>query len=137
MNDKLFFDTNVLVYAVANDVVRTPVARSWLARGGSISVQVLNEFANTARRKLHRPWEDVIEAIGALRAICSECISITEQTHHRAVDLARGYGFGLYDALIVAAALEAKCTMLVTEDLQDGQVIASRLTVHNPFREKA
>jgi predicted nucleic acid-binding protein len=77
----------------------------------------------------------VIEAIEALRAICSECVSITEQTHHHAVDLARGHGFGLYDALIVAAALEAKCTILVTEDLQHGQVIANRLTVHNPFRQ--
>jgi predicted nucleic acid-binding protein len=134
MNDKLFFDTNVLVYAVGNDVTRTPVARSWLARGGTISAQVLNEFANTARRKLHRPWEDVIEATSALRSLCATCVAITEQTHDHAVDLARRHGFNLYDALIIAAALEAQCTMLVTEDLQHGQVISGSLTVHNPFR---
>jgi predicted nucleic acid-binding protein len=132
-DDKVFFDTNVLIYAVASDAVRTPAARSWIAKGGSISVQVLNEFANTARRKLRRPWEDVVDALAALRALSRECLSITEQTHDLAVGLARRYGFSFYDALIVASALEANCTTLLTEDMQAGQVIDGRLTVHNPF----
>jgi predicted nucleic acid-binding protein len=134
MNDKLFFDTNILIYAVANDTDRTPPALAWLSRGGCISVQVLNEFANTARRKLNRPWEDVVAALETLRTICGECIPLTEQTHDVAVGLARRYGFHLYDASIAASALEAKCTMLVTEDMQHGQRIDDRLTIHNPFR---
>ncbi len=134
MSDKLFFDTNVLIYAVAKDADRTPSALDWLSRGGSISVQVLNEFTNTARRKLNRPWEEVVAALDALRMLCTECASITERTHHVAVGLSRRYGFHLYDALIVASALEAKCTMLVTEDLQDEQIIDEQLTIRNPFR---
>jgi predicted nucleic acid-binding protein len=134
MNDKPFFDTNVLIYAVANDADRTPAALDWLSRGGTISVQVLNEFTNTARGKLNRPWEDVVAALDALRAICTECTPITEQTHHAAVALSRRHDFHIYDAFIVASALEAECTTLVTEDLRDGQIIESRLRIHNPFR---
>ena len=134
MNDKLFFDTDVLIYAVAKDAMRTPPALAWLSRGGVISVQVLNEFADTARRKLHRPWDDVVTAIDVLRTMCSDCPSISEHTHRSALGLSRRYGFHLYDALIVASALEADCTMLVTEDMQDGQLIEDRLTIRNPFR---
>lgn len=134
MSDKLFFDTNILIYAVANDRERTPSALRWLSRGGSISVQVLNEFTNTARRKLDRPWDDVLAALEALRTICSECMPITEQTHDMAVGLSRRLGYNIYDALTVASALEANCTLLVTEDMQDGQFIDDRLTIHNPFR---
>ncbi|GAC1590823.1 MAG: PIN domain-containing protein [Candidatus Velthaea sp.] len=134
MSDKLFFDTNVLIYAVGSDELRKPLAVSWLSRGGNISVQVLNEFANTALRKLNRPWEDVVAALEALRIICHTCVSMTEKTHHAAVGLSRRHGFHLYDALIVASALEANCTTLVTEDMQHGQLIDGRLTIHNPFR---
>jgi predicted nucleic acid-binding protein len=134
MSDKLFFDTNVLIYAVSNDADRKPSALAWLSRGGSISVQVLNEFTNTARRKLNRSWDDVVAALDTLRVICSECMSITEQTHDVAVGLARRHGFNLYDALIVASAIEAKCTMLVTVHMQDGQLIDGQLIIRNPFR---
>ena len=133
MSDRLFFDTNVLIYAVANDADKTPAAQNWLSRGGSISVQVLNEFTNTARRKLNRPWDDVILARDALRTLCGECTSITEKTHDVAVGLSRRHRFNLYDALIVAAALEANCTLLITEDMQHGRVIDDRLTILNPF----
>jgi predicted nucleic acid-binding protein len=134
MSDKLFFDTNVLIYAVAKDAERTPAALAWLSRGGSINAQVLNEFTNTARRKLNHTWDAVVEAVEALRILCTECVPITEYTHRLAVDISRRHGFHFYDALIVASALETKCTMLVTEDLQDGQIIDDQLTIHNPFR---
>jgi len=134
MSDKLFFDTNILIYAVANDMDRTPAAIAWLSRGGTVSAQVLNEFANTARRKFNRPWDDVIAALDSLRTICNECTSITEQTHRSAIDLARRHDFAFYDALIVASALEADCTLLITEDMQDGRVINDRVKIYNPFR---
>ncbi len=56
MNGEVFLDTNILVYATATDDRRSAVARSLLAKGGVINVQVLNEFTNVARRKLQRPW---------------------------------------------------------------------------------
>jgi predicted nucleic acid-binding protein len=48
--------------------------------------------------------------------------------------IAEKYGYGIYDALVAAAALEAGCETLYSEDLQDGQVINRRLTIRNPFR---
>jgi predicted nucleic acid-binding protein len=134
MSGKKFFDTNVLVYAATNNDTRALSAQAFLAEGGSISVQVLNEFANTARRKLERSWPEVIDALAALRVLCTECLPITEQTHDSATRIAQVLGYSFHDSLIIASALEANCTTLLTEDMQCGQVIDGRLTIQNPFR---
>ena len=58
MSAEVFLDTNVLVYAVAKNDPRAEIATALVAKGGRISVQVLNEFAIIARRKLNWPWPD-------------------------------------------------------------------------------
>jgi predicted nucleic acid-binding protein len=133
MSGRAFFDTNVLVYAIGQHDARTPTAEALLSRGGLISVQVLNELAAVAHRKLRMSWPEVTEALAAIRILCPSPIPITAETHDAALRLAGQHGFHIYDALIVAAALEADCAMLYTEDLQSGQVIDGRLTMHNPF----
>jgi predicted nucleic acid-binding protein len=129
-----FLDTNVLVYAALslNDP-RSEPARALLARGGTLSVQVLNEFANVARRKLGRPWPEVARALAAIRTLCPPPAPITLATHEAALRLSERLGFAFYDALIVSAALDAGCAILFSEDLQDGQVVEGRLAVRNPF----
>ncbi len=134
MNDRAFFDTNVLVYAIGEQDARTPTAEALLSRGGLISVQVLNELASVAVRKLRMSWPDVAEALEAIRILCPDPVPITVEVHDAALRLAGQYGFHIYDALIVAAALDADCATLYTEDLQSGQVIDGRLTIHNPFK---
>ncbi len=129
----MFFDTNLLVYAIGQQDARTPTAEALLARGGLISVQVLNELAAVAHRKLRMSWPDVMEALEAIRILCPNPVPITVEMHDAALRLAGQYGFHIYDALIVAAALEADCATLYTEDLQSGQVIDGRLTILNPF----
>lgn len=131
-----FLDTNVLLYAALQPDHRSDSARALLREGGVISVQVLNEFANLARRKLHRSWPEIRQALSALRVSCPDPRPITMATHETALALAARHGFAFYDALILAAALEAGCATLCSEDLQDGQVIEGRLTVRNPFRPK-
>jgi predicted nucleic acid-binding protein len=133
MSDRVFFDTNVLVYAISQQDARTPTAEALLSRGGLISVQVLNELASVAHRKLRMSWPDVTEALEAIRILCPAPVPITVEVHDAALRVAGQYGFHIYDALIVAAALEAECATLYTEDLQSGQVIDGRLTIHNPF----
>ncbi len=128
-----FLDTNVLLYSIAEDAPRTEVAEALLTAGGIVSVQVLNEFVVTARRKLGMSWDEITEAAGAVRALCPSPLAITAETHDAALRLARRYGFHFYDALVVASALGADCETLFTEDLQDGQVIDDRLTIRNPF----
>jgi predicted nucleic acid-binding protein len=128
-----FLDTNVLIYSVAENDPRSDAAEALLAGGGVISAHVLNEFVAVARRKLGMSWADVTEALDAIRILCPSPVPITIETHGAALRIAQQYGYHIYDALLAAAALEAKCDTLYTEDMQDGQVIDDRLTIKNPF----
>ncbi len=137
MSDKAFFDTNVLVYVVGHKDERTAKAEALVANGGVVSVQVLNELASVSRRKLGMSWEEIGDALAAIRVLCPSPMPLTIDTHDAGVRIAAKYGFQFYDALIAAAALEAECTTLYSEDFQDGQVIEGRLTIRNPFARDA
>lgn len=128
-----FFDTNVLIYAVAQNDPRNKKAEELLASGGVLSVQILNEFVSVARRKILMPWSEVVEALEAFQVLCPSPLPITIETHEAAIQIAESQGFKIYDALVIAASLEAHCTTLYSEDLQDGQIIGKTLTIHNPF----
>jgi predicted nucleic acid-binding protein len=129
-----FLDTNVLVYATLQPDQRSKPARALLAQRTVISVQVLNEFANVARRKLHRSWPEIMTALTAVRVLCPSPRPITMGTHDAALAIAARSGYQLYDAQIIASALEAGCRTLFSEDLQDGQVIGGRLTIRDPSK---
>jgi predicted nucleic acid-binding protein len=128
-----FFDTNVLLYLLSGNVEKADQAEDVIAGGGTISVQVLNEFAAVASRKLKMEWSDIREALGQIQAVC-KVVPLTVATHDLALAIAERYQLGIYDASIVAAALESGCKTLYSEDLQDGQVFKSTLKVRNPFR---
>ena len=134
MSASAFFDTNVFVYALVQDDPRSQQAEDLIAEGGTVSVQVLTEFADVVRRKAKMPWDEVRFAIENIKALCPDPLPITLDTHREALAIAERYGYRIYDALMVASALEARCTILYSEDMQDGQVLAKRLTIRNPFR---
>jgi predicted nucleic acid-binding protein len=127
-----FLDTNILVYAHREGDYRTAIARQVLFQGGVVGVQVLNEFASVARAKLGFPWSQVQEAINNILILCPAPRPLSIDTHLRALGLSNRYGFSIWDGLIVAAAIEAKCSTLLTEDLQHGQVVDG-LRIENPF----
>ena len=127
-----FFDTNVLLYLLSGNPVRARRAEELVAAGGCISVQVLNEFASVASRKLRMPIAQIRECLEPIRSIC-RVVPVAADTHARGLDVAERYGFSVYDSMIVTAALLAGCDTLVSEDLQDGQRIEG-LVVRNPFR---
>jgi predicted nucleic acid-binding protein len=133
MSDRAFLDTNIFVYAIVQDDPRTHDAEELIAEGGKVSVQILNEFAAVARRKTNMTWGEVQLGLETIKILCPDPLPITLDTHQEALEIAEKYGYKIYDALIVASALEAKCTILYTEDMQDGQVIDRRLTIRNPF----
>jgi predicted nucleic acid-binding protein len=133
VNDRPFLDTNVLIYALGQHDGRTGTADALLASGAIVSVQVLNELAAVAHRKLAMSWEDVREALGAIRVLCPSPVPLTLDLHDAALQLAVRYRFHIYDALIVAAAIAAGCTTLYSEDLQAGQIVDGQLTIRNPF----
>jgi predicted nucleic acid-binding protein len=134
MRAKVFFDTNVVIYAIAQNDARGPRAEALLAMGGVVSVQILNEFVSVARRKIRMPWKDVTEALAAILVLCPSPVPISVDTHGAALRIAEKYGYEIYDALVAASALEAKCTTLFSEDLQDRQIIEGQLTIENPFK---
>ena len=129
-----FFDTNILIYAVAKNDPRAFKAEELLARGGLISIQSLNEFIAVARRKLAMSWKAIREFLDAVCILCPDPVPLTPDTHKLALGITERYGYGIYDALIIAAALDSGCTTLYSEDLQDGQFIRQQLTIRNPFR---
>ena len=135
MNDSPFFDTNVLLYAAVADDPRAEIARALLAKGGLISVQGLNEFASVARRKLGRPCHEISEQLAAIRDLCPTAVPVTVEAHQHALAVADRYGYSFWDALVIAAALDAHATVLYSEDMQDGQVIEG-MRIQNPFMSK-
>src|SRR5690606_6001742 len=128
---RAFLDTNVLIYA-QGEGAKSEIARDALLAGGVISVQVLNEFTAVLQRKFHLEWDAIAEAVADVRAVLNPVRPIGVETHAAALELARERGFSFYDALIVAAAIEAGCDLLLTEDLQHEQRVGG-LTVVNPF----
>jgi len=128
----VFFDTNVVLYLLSADAAKADRAEQLIAEGGTLSVQVLNEIANVARRKLALTWAEVRDVSDQLRAACP-VEPLTVQTHERGLQIATRLGISVYDAMIIASALMAGCTTLYSEDLQHGQVVAGQLTIRNPF----
>ncbi len=127
-----FFDTNVLLYLLSGETAKADRAEELVADGAVISVQVLNEFAAVASRKLRMSWTEIRDVLSPIRAVC-EIQPGTVEVHDRAVEIAERYGFSFYNAMIVASALLAGCKTLYSEYLQDGQVIDRQLRIRNPF----
>ena len=130
---KAFFDTNILVYTATSDAKKQQAA-ACLGRGGCASVQVLNEFVHVARRKLRHDWHQIEFALEQFYDSFDDVVPVTLNTHTSAVSLAREHGLSFYDALIVAAAVEAGCDTLFSEDMQHGRTIGG-LGIVNPFVE--
>jgi predicted nucleic acid-binding protein len=127
-----FYDTNVLVYLASGYSAKADAAERAISLGGTISVQVLNEFAHVSRRKMGFSWAEVHSFLATIRGALS-VVPVTVAVHELGLELAECYGFSLYDAMIVAAALANGCDTLFTEDLQDGLSVAD-LVVVNPFK---
>jgi predicted nucleic acid-binding protein len=135
MNDSIFLDTNVLVYAHTDlDTIKQAASQKLMEKGPSfVSTQVLQELANTLNRKFKHSWEDIGKVLSDVTVNNNLHVN-DEMTIKRACEIADRYRFSFYDSLIISAALESNCTMLYSEDLHDGQVIEGTLKVENPFK---
>jgi predicted nucleic acid-binding protein len=131
-----FFDTNVLVYIASGDSVKADQAEMAIAAGGAISVQVLNELSNVARRKMRLSWMETHIFLSTLRGVLT-VHPVTVETHETGLALAERYNFSIYDAMIAAAALHAGCDTLWSEDMQHGMALDEGLRIANPFQPSA
>ena len=134
MSERSFFDTNVLVYAFGDADPRKDRAIGLLSGGGIVSVQVLNEFVDVARRRLRRDWRSIGKALDIIGALVEPPVALTVDLHRDAVDLSERRGFRIYDSLILVAAKRAGCRLIYSEDMQDGQTVDGVL-IRNPFAE--
>jgi predicted nucleic acid-binding protein len=133
MSARSFFDTNVILYLTSLDVTKSLRARNLIDGGGTISVQVLNEITNVARGKARRSWSDTRIFVATVRSLLT-VQPVTLDAYDTGLRVAERYNLHIYDAMIAAAALEAGCDTLWSEDMHHGLVIDRRLQVVNPFR---
>lgn len=139
MSDRYFLDTNILVYCFdRNDRTKQKRAEEMVGEAledqrGLISSQVVQEFLNVATRKFASPMnyqEARVYLDTVLLPLCEVFPSVA--LYQQALSLLNETRFSFYDCLIISAALEANCTTLYSEDLQDGQKVRG-LTIRNPF----
>jgi predicted nucleic acid-binding protein len=128
-----FFDTNVLLYLASSETEKADRAEQALASGGVISVQVLNELANVARKKMSLSWPEIRGFLSTIRGVLT-VHPLTVEIHEAGMRLAEQHKLSVYDAMIAAAALDAGCDELWSEDLQHDAIIDGRLRIRNPFR---
>lgn len=129
-----FFDTNVLLYVVSGDVPKAARAEQVMSDGGIISVQVLNEIANVARRKMGLTWSEIRAFLAMIRDLLP-VRPITIDIHETGLALAERHGLSIYDAMIAASALHDGCDRLWSEEMQGGMVLDGRLKIVNPFSQ--
>lgn len=140
MSAEFFLDTNVFIYHLdstdpAKHATAELIVRDALAEGnGCISYQVVQECLNVALRKaeIALPLEAARSYLDTVLAPLMQ-VPASETLYHRALDVQARWRFGFYDSLIVASALSAGCSTLLSEDLEHGQLIDG-LTVVNPFK---
>ena len=130
--DRRFLDTNILLYLHSADRVKADRAEELLRAGSIVSVQVLNELTSVLRRKLSYSWPEVNHVLDVTERLL-RVEPLTLNVHRQGRTLAARYSLSIYDAMIVAAALQADCQVLYSEDMQHGLELGRALRIVNPF----
>lgn len=133
MSGKITLDSNILIYAFArNDDFRKDIAKDIIAKCNIISIQALNETSYILLKKYNFPKEQLEQVILFLKEqfiISNLTAYILDQT----IVLTKKYNFSFWDSMMIAAALENRCSVIYSEDLSHNQLIENRLRIENPF----
>jgi predicted nucleic acid-binding protein len=134
MADKIFLDTNIIIYCYSQDELdKQQCALECVQLGNSwISTQVLNETVNTLRRKFSLDYAQIGAVVDELTQQL-QVATVSVNTIQIALAISQRYQYSYFDSLIIASSLEVGCDRLYSEDLQDGQQIEDKLTIINPF----
>jgi predicted nucleic acid-binding protein len=135
MNGKVFLDTNVVIYLYSSDEPEKKKLCEEIIKNipdVNISTQVLNEFANTMKRKFNISYGEISNSIAELanNFIVSD---VSTSTILSALRLADSLKYSYFDSLVLASSIECGCDILYTEDLHHGQIINESLKIVNPF----
>ena len=134
MSDKVFLDSNILVYCYStSDINKQNIARLLAAGDNScISTQVLNETANVLNKKYAVSWNNLEILISDFENNFT-IHTITPENIKQACRIADRYQFSFYDSRIISSAMECNCSILYSEDLNHGQLIDNAIRIINPF----
>lgn len=141
MKDKVFLDTNIMVYAHDRSsgdkyaVAREIMDYLWESRRGVISVQVLQEFFVCVTQKILKPLliknaRIILEYLSTWDVVAND-----KYITLKAIDIQERYRFSFWDSMIIQAAIQGQARILLSEDLPDGQVVKD-LKILNPFSEE-
>lgn len=134
--EKVFLDTNVIIYAndernkIKQDKALQLVTNLMKTNSGTISTQVLQEYASVALRKLHQRHEIIIRQIKLLESF--EIVRQSPDMIRRALEIMQSYKIGFWDSCIISNAEFANCSVIYSEDLNQGQYY-SGIKIVNPF----
>jgi predicted nucleic acid-binding protein len=135
-----FLDSNIFIYLFdetaqdKREIAQNIILGALENKSACISFQVIQETLHVLTRKIATPVK-LDDAKAFLQQVLEPLCKVSPSTalYIKALTLQNQFRFGFYDSVIVAAALQAGCSQLLTEDLQDGQFIED-LQIVNPFR---
>lgn len=142
MIDKIFIDTNILVYLFdktersKQNQAKKIIFERLSSSKFFLNVQVINEFINITSKKISFPIQfnrqkEIIDLLNDIFIIAS----LSLETTLLAIEIKNKYKFSFWDSLIISSAIENKCNILYSEDMQHGFIIESTLTIVNPFEK--
>jgi predicted nucleic acid-binding protein len=132
---RIFLDSNILLYLLSADTRKADTAQSLLSEAPCISVQVLNEVTSVCLRKLKMSWSEIHDLLAVVKTTC-QIEPLTAATHAQAVQIAQTHQISFYDAHILAAAKAAGASILMTEDMHNGQTLLG-IQIQNPFKQSS
>jgi predicted nucleic acid-binding protein len=133
---RAFFDTNIFIYAdddgepKKQKIARQLLSEYFSANAGVISVQVLQEYANAAIRKLSIDPAAVSRKVELLSPYV-DSLTLPEDVP-QAINMHRLHGFSFWDSMLIHSARKSNCRIFFSEDTQHGRLI-DNLRILNPF----
>ena len=136
MNDRVFLDTNIIIYLYSDDEDEKRDAAYKILNGNKCvtSTQTLNESSNIWYKKYNLNKIIITKYLNEIESVCDDIMLIQRKTINRALIIKDRYGYSYYDCLMLASALEGNCDIIFTEDMNDGQFIEQKLKIINPFK---
>ena len=135
MSDRIFLDTNIIIYLYSNDEDnKRDIAYELVNNSICVtSIQAMNEASNVWFRKYNLTKTEIIKYLDEIENVCDDVLLIRRKTVNHVLNVKDRYGYSFYDCLMLASALDANCKMILTEDMNDGQLINDMLKIINPF----